>query len=103
MDMIQVMPDSFKPLDKLIVLGFRLGLGPLFTGRLKDVGHILVLTTMGRESGLKQRAPANYALLRGGVYCAAASRWFHDVMANPSVEVWIGNQGYAGRAEPARS
>jgi deazaflavin-dependent oxidoreductase (nitroreductase family) len=103
MAMQNVSPNDFKPLNKIMVLNFRLGFGPFFTGWLKDLGHIMVLTTIGRKSGRQRRTPVNYALVRGDVYCVAGfgqqADWFRNVQVNPEVEVWIGNQRYAGLAE----
>lgn len=101
MDSSSVTPDSFKWLNQLLVTSFRLGLGPVFTGSLGDIGHILVLTTTECESGRPRRTPAHYAIVRGDVYCAASlGDWYSDVTANPAVEVWIGNQRWAGQAQP---
>lgn len=90
-------------MNEFAVMGFRLGLGPFFTGWIKPLGRVMILTTIERESGRRQRAPVNYAMMRGGVYCVAGrgeqTAWFRDVTANPNVQVWIGNQSWAGWAE----
>jgi len=102
MEMTDITPSDFKKFNKFMVTNFRLGLGPLFTGKLGNIGHIMVLTTIGRKSGLRRRTPVNYAILRGSVYCVAGfgqrADWFRNVQADPNVEVWIGNQGWTGQA-----
>lgn len=104
MDTIDVKPDSFRLLNKLMVMNFRWGFGPLLSGQIEPLGHIMVLTTTGRRSGRKHRTPVNFAIVRGDVYCTAGfghrADWYRNVLANPQVEVWIGSQRWSGRAEP---
>lgn len=103
MNKITIARDSFKLLNPLMALSFRLGLGPLCDGRIEPLGHIMILTTADKL-GRKHRAPVNFAIVRGEVYCTAgwghAADWYQNVLTNPRVEVWIGNQRWNGRAEP---
>ncbi len=103
MNPTNVTPSVFKQINKLMVMNFRLGFGPFFTGMIKDMGYIMVLTTIGRRSGRQHRTPVNYAISRGDVYCTAGfghkADWYRNVMANPTVEVWIGNRRWQGKIE----
>lgn len=94
-------PEQFRDLNKFMVAMFRLGLGPLISNRWS--GYIMVLTTVGRKSGLLRRTPVNYAIIDGDVYCTAGfgetSHWYRNFQADPAVEVWIGNLWWTGKAE----
>jgi deazaflavin-dependent oxidoreductase (nitroreductase family) len=67
------------------------------------VGRIMVLTTIGRKSGLKRRTPMNYARMDGDVYCLAGfgkvADWYRNLQTNPSVEVWLPDGWWTGYAE----
>lgn len=93
----------FKQFNKIMILLWRLGLGPLINSRPEEVGRIMVLTTTGRKSGLLRRTPVNYARVNGDVYCLAGfgrkSDWYRNVMANPGVEVWLPDGWWTGYAE----
>ncbi len=94
---------TFKCLNKLMILLWRLGLGRWINATPETGGRIMVLTTTGRKSGLKRRAPVNYARLNGDVYCLAgfgqSTHWYRNVMADPAVEVWLPDGWWAGYAE----
>lgn len=94
-------PEQFRDLNKVMVTMFRLGLGPLISNSRS--GYIMVLTTVGRKSGLLRRTPVNYAIINEDVFCTAgfgeASDWYRNLQADPAVEVWIGNRWWTGRAE----
>ena len=91
----------FKQGNKFMVGMFRLGLGP-FIGNPYS-GYIMVITTTGRKSGLQRRTPVNFAMDDGVVYCLSGfgrtSNWYRNLLADPNVHVWIGNEGWSGRAE----
>lgn len=93
---------AFKVLNKFMVTSFRLGLGP-YVGGNPYTGYIMVLTTIGRRSGLPRRTPVNYARGDGEVYCLVGfghqSDWYRNLLVNPNVQVWIGRQAWAGRVE----
>ena len=91
----------FKLLNRFMVGMFRLGLGPYIGNPYS--GYIMVLTTTGRRSGLRRRTPVNYAEGDGEVYCLSGfgrrSDWYRNLLADPNVDVWIGSEGWRGRAE----
>ncbi len=80
------------------------GLGPSY-GRL-----VLLLTTVGRKSGLPRVTPLQYEEVDGKFYVAAArgqkADWFRNIQANPGVEVWVRDKRFSGLAQtitdPAR-
>jgi len=92
----------FRVFNKFMVAMFRLGLGP-YAGGNPYTGYIMVLTTTGRRTGLPRRTPVNYAQGEGEVYCLVgfgqSSHWYRNVLANPNVQVWVGREGWSGRAE----
>jgi deazaflavin-dependent oxidoreductase (nitroreductase family) len=77
---------------------YALGLGPIY-GRL-----VLLLTTIGRKSGLPRVTPLQYEEVDGIYYVAAArgqrADWFRNIVANPHVEVRVRNKHFHGLAEP---
>jgi deazaflavin-dependent oxidoreductase (nitroreductase family) len=93
---------AFKVLNKFMVTYFRLGLGP-YVGGNPYTGYIMVLTTIGRRSGMPRRTPVNYLRGEREVYCLVGfghqSDWYRNLLANPNVQVWTGRQAWAGRAE----
>ena len=93
---------AFRILNKFMVAMFRLALGPYIGGN-PYTGYIMVVTTIGRRSGLPRRTPVNYAPGSSEVYCLAGfgsrSDWYRNVLASPNVQVWIGRRGWAGSAE----
>ena len=98
-----VSPSAFKQFNKLMILLWRLGLGPWINSRPEEIGRIMVLVHTGRKSGLQRRTPVNYARVIGDVYCLAGfgrtSDWYRNVMANPNVEAWLPDGWWAGQAE----
>ena len=94
---------GFKYFNRFMLLMWRLGLGPLLNMGPVMAGRYMVITHMGRKSGLKRRTPVNYALVDDEVYCmagfGAASDWYRNIIANPQVEVWLPDGWYAGIAE----
>lgn len=79
-------------------LVYALGFGPIY-GRL-----VLLLTTVGRKSGLLRVTPLQYEEVDGVIYVAAArgqkADWFRNIVANPYVEVRVKNRHFHGLAEP---
>lgn len=76
-------------------LAFARGRGPDF---------VLLLTTIGRKSGLPRVTPLQYEQVDGLFYVAAArgphADWFRNIQANPAVEVRLKNRQFRGRGEP---
>lgn len=91
----------FKGFNHFMVLLFRLGLGGW--GNRPETSQVMVLTHTGRKSGLRRRTPVNYAIVDGDINCTAAfgrrADWYRNIMANPTVEVWVQDGWWAGMAE----
>lgn len=91
----------FKYGNRFMVLLFRLGLGNW--GNRPETSQVMVLVHRGRKSGLLRRTPVNYAVVDDQIYCTAAfgsrADWYRNVLANPSVQVWLPDGWYAGEAE----
>ncbi|MFQ5857009.1 MAG: nitroreductase/quinone reductase family protein [Anaerolineae bacterium] len=77
---------------------YALGLGPI-CGRL-----VLLLTAIGRKSGLPRVTPLQYEVVNGTIYVASArgqrADWFRNIVANPEVEVRVKSRKFRGLAEP---
>lgn len=94
---------GFKQFNKIMLLMWRLGLGGWINSAPETGGRIMVLITTGRKSGLKHRTPVNYTRLDGDLYCIAGfgstTDWYHNIQANPRVEVWLPDGRWAGHAK----
>jgi deazaflavin-dependent oxidoreductase (nitroreductase family) len=79
-------------------LFYAIGLGPVI-GRL-----VLLLTTIGRKSGLPRVTPLQYEDIEGNIYIASArgiqADWFRNILVNPRVVVHVGSKGFIGLADP---
>jgi deazaflavin-dependent oxidoreductase (nitroreductase family) len=85
-----------KGLNARMMANYRRGLGPT---RL-----VLLLTTLGRKSGLPRATPLQYEQVNG-CYCIASARgaeadWYKNVLANPSVHVQVRDHEFDAMAEP---
>lgn len=85
---------KFKPGP---ILAYKIGLGPLI-GRF-----VLLLTTIGRKTGLSRVTPLQYEVI-GGVYHIGAvfgmkTDWVRNIQANPQVQVQVKKTAFRGRAE----
>jgi len=78
-------------------LAYSLGLGSI-AGRA-----VLLLTTVGRRSGLPRVTPLLYDEIDGIVYVGSArgakADWYQNLQANPNVEVTIGSRRFRGFAD----
>lgn len=96
----QLLRQLFKYGNRFMVLLFRLGLGNW--GNRPETSQVMVLVHKGRKSGLTRKTPVNYAIVDGEIYCTAAfgsrADWYRNVMADPNVEVWLGDGWYDGVA-----
>ncbi len=67
-------------------------------------GHLMLLRTRGRRTGLLREAPLGYVIRDGCVYCVAGygepTPWFQNLLAEPNVEVFLPTRQFHGRAEP---
>jgi deazaflavin-dependent oxidoreductase (nitroreductase family) len=102
-DVSQWLRGVFRRLNRGMVLMFRLGLEPWFMLWPAASGVVLVLVHTGRRTGRTRRTPLNYAIVDGDVHCLAGfgptSDWYRNVLADPSVEVWMPDGWWAGEAE----
>jgi deazaflavin-dependent oxidoreductase (nitroreductase family) len=94
---------GFRLLNRLMVLLWRLGLGPSLSLVPTITGRYLVLSHTGRKSGLARRTPLNYARVGETIYVTAGfgavSDWYRNILAHPQVEIWLPDGSYAARAE----
>jgi deazaflavin-dependent oxidoreductase (nitroreductase family) len=53
----------------------------------------MVIKHRGRKSGKEYLTPVNYAIVDGEIYCTAGfgsiSDWYRNILAYPSVELWL--------------
>ncbi len=82
----------------LLRSGFGWLIGSPFTG------HLMLLRTRGRRTGLLREAPLGYVIRDGSVYCVAGygepTPWFRNLQVDPAVEVVLPTRRFFGRAEP---
>ena len=99
----EMLRQVFKRFNAFMLLLWRLGLGGWVNAWPPVGGRIMVLTHIGRKTGLRRRTPVNYAEIDGDVYCTAGfggvSDWYRNLLANPNVEVWLPNGWWVGVAE----
>ena len=92
-----------KYLNPFMLTMWRLGMGKWFKVCPAISGNVMVLTHIGRKTGIKRYQPLNYAIVDDDIYCIAAfggiSDWYRNIRANPNVEVWLPNGWWAGVAE----
>lgn len=92
----------FRWVNRRMLLMWRLGFGSLFAS--STVGYIMVLTTTGRKSGERRRAPINFAVEGETVQCLAGfgstTHWLLNLQSDPGCEVWLPDgRRLAGRGE----
>jgi deazaflavin-dependent oxidoreductase (nitroreductase family) len=67
-------------------------------------GHVMLLRTRGRRSGLLREAPLGYVVRDGAVYCVAGygepTPWFRNLLVDANVEVILSTRRFKARAEP---
>jgi deazaflavin-dependent oxidoreductase (nitroreductase family) len=88
----------WRAIKKPPVLFYAIGLGPII-GRL-----VLLLTTIGRKSGLPRVTPLQYEEVEGNIHIASArgiqADWFRNILVNPRVVVHVGSKRFNGLADP---
>ena len=81
----------FRWVNRRMLLMWRLGFGSHFAD--PTLGYIMVLTTTGRKSGQRRRAPLNFALEGETVQCLAGfgetTHWLLNLQSDPQCEVWL--------------
>lgn len=67
-------------------------------------GHLLLLRTRGRRTGLAREVPLGYVILDGSVYSVAGygvgTPWYRNLLDNPTVQVVLPGRTMRGIAEP---
>lgn len=85
-----------RKLAPRIAANYQKGIGPTRV--------VLLLTTIGRKSGLPRVTPLQYEEIDGVYYIGSArgtrSDWFRNIQANPCVELQIRERHLQGTAEP---
>jgi len=85
-----------KGLNARMMANYRRGLGPTRV--------VLLLTTLGRKSGLPRITPLQYEGVDGCYYIASArgaeADWYKNILANPSVHIQIRDREFDAVAEP---
>lgn len=94
---------GFKYLNRLMLLQWRLGLGPWLSLWPEALGQYLVITHTGRKTGLRRRTPVNFAEVDGELYVTAGfgpiSDWYRNIKADPRVEIWTPKGWWTAWAE----
>lgn len=94
---------GFKYFNRFMMLLWRLGLGSWINAWPEVGGRIMVITHIGRKTGIRRHTPVNYTIADGEVYCTAAlgsiSDWYRNIMLNPEIEIWLPHGWWAGVAE----
>lgn len=84
-----------KGLNARMMANYKCGFGPTRV--------VLLLTTLGRKSGLPRVTPLQYEEVNGCYYIASArganADWYKNILANPSVHVRIRDREYDALAE----
>lgn len=90
---IKTLRNVFRLLNRLMVFMWKLGLGRMINIWPAGIGRIMVIKHLGRKTGKIRLAPVNYAPIAGEIYCTAGfgaiSDWYRNIIANPSVELWL--------------
>jgi len=85
-----------KPLNARMAANYKRGFGP--------ARAVLMLTTIGRKSGLPRVTPLQFEEVDGEYYIASArgqvADWFKNIQANPNVHVQIREREFDAVAEP---
>jgi len=80
----------------------RAGFGWLIGNPL--TGHVMLLRTRGRRTGLLREAPLGYVIRDGCVYCVAGygepTPWYRNLVTDPAVEVLLPTRRFRGLAAP---
>ena len=85
-----------KSLNARMMANYQRGIGPRRV--------VLLLTTIGRKSGQPRVTPLQFEEAGELIYIASArgkeADWFKNILANPNVQLQIGNRKFDSRAEP---
>jgi deazaflavin-dependent oxidoreductase (nitroreductase family) len=94
---------AFHYFNRFMLLMWRLGLGPYLSVWPAGFGRYMVITHIGRKSGLQRRTPVNYVEIGGAIYCTAGfgkvSDLYRNIQAHPQIEVWLPGGWWTATAE----
>lgn len=84
-----------KSLNARMAKNYQRGIGP--------TRMVLLLTTIGRKSGLPRTTPVQFEEIDGAYYVGSArgkdSDWFKNILANPNVHVQLRDRSFDSIAE----
>lgn len=93
---IKTIYHRMKGLNTRMMANYKRGFGPTRV--------VMILTTIGRKSGLPRQTPLQYEEVDGDYYIASArgsdADWFKNICANPKVHVQIRDREFDAVAEP---
>jgi len=85
-----------KALNTRMVANYRRGIGP--------TRIVLLLSTIGRKTGLPRVTPLQFEEVDGAYYVASArgpeADWFKNILANPNVQIRVREREFDALAEP---
>jgi deazaflavin-dependent oxidoreductase (nitroreductase family) len=85
-----------KSFNARMAANYQHGIGP--------TRMVLLLTTVGRKSGLPRITPLQFEEVGSDIYIASArgqkADWFKNILANPEVHVLLGKREFDVVAEP---
>ena len=85
-----------KNLNARMMANYKRGFGPTHV--------VMLLTTIGRKSGLPRVTPLQYEEMDGDYYIASArgtyADWFKNIVVNPNVHVQVRDREFDAVAEP---
>jgi deazaflavin-dependent oxidoreductase (nitroreductase family) len=98
MSIYEKIPKSVWRLMKFPRILYKLGL-------YRFMGHVvLLLTTIGRKTGLKRVTPLQYEKIDNAYYVASVrgtkADWYQNILSNPNVEVQVKSHRFQSAAEP---
>jgi deazaflavin-dependent oxidoreductase (nitroreductase family) len=100
---VQRCRQGFKQLNRFMLSMWRLGLGKWMNIWPDVIGQIMVITHVGRKSGMQHKTPVNYAVINNEIYCVSGfgeiSDWYKNILLDPHVEVWLPHGWWTGVAE----
>ena len=92
----QTIYHRMKNLNTRMMANYKRGIGPTRV--------VMILTTIGRKSGLPRQTPLQYEEVNGDYYIASArgsdADWIKNIRVNPKVRVQIRNHEFDATAEP---
>jgi len=92
----QTIYHRMRALNARMMANYKRGVGPTRV--------VMLLTTIGRKSGLSRVTPLQYEEVDGDYYIASArgadADWFKNIRVNPKVHVQIRDREFDAAAEP---